>query len=73
MAEPFLSSIESDPLYAPLRGQASFMAAVAGERERRLRMREEFLRVACAAPAEAPWRPLPASCATVAAESGDEA
>jgi TolB-like protein len=73
MAEPFLSSIESDPLYAPLRGQASFMAAVAGERERRLRMREEFLRVACAAPADAPWRPLPASCATVAAESGDEA
>ena len=73
MAEPFLSSIESDPLYAPLRGQASFMAAVAGERERRLRMREEFLRVACALPADAPWRPLPASCATVAAASGDEA
>jgi len=73
MAEPYLSTIEADPLYEALRGDPSFTAAVVAERERRLRMREEFLRVACAQTGPDSWRPLPASCATVAAESGDAA
>ena len=73
MAEPYLSTIEADPLYEALRGDPSFTAAVAAERERRLRMREEFLRAACAQSGAGAWRPLPSSCATVAAESGDAA
>ncbi len=65
IAEPFLSSIESDPMFEPLRAMPAFAAAVASERERRAGLRERFLRDACAAPANAVWRPLPASCASV--------
>ena len=65
MAEPFLSSIESDPLYAAVVDHADFKRAVAGERSRRDAMRKSFLQESCKAPESAKWRPLPESCASV--------
>ncbi len=67
MDEPYLSSIEGDPLYAAVRDHAGFKAAVAGERARRAGLRDKFLRAACARPAESKWHPPAASCAGVAA------
>ena len=62
VGEPYLASIEGDPFWAAVRDDPAFKAAVANETARRARLRDEFLRRACAQPDTAVWRPLAASC-----------
>ncbi len=62
MVEPFLATVEDDPVYASLRDDAGFLGAIASEQARRAQLRERFLRAACARPAQAKWHPAAGHC-----------
>ena len=73
IAEPFLATIEDDPVYASLRADAGFRSVVEGEQARRAQLRERFLRAACARPPQAKWHPAAVHCAgpgSLAAKAG---
>ena len=73
IAEPFLATIEDDPVYASLRADAGFRSVVEGEQARRAQLRERFLRAACAPPPQAKWHPAAVHCAgpgSLAAKAG---
>ena len=42
MVEPFLATVEDDPVYASLRDDAGFLGAIASEQARRAQLRERF-------------------------------
>jgi hypothetical protein len=62
MVEPFLATVEDDPVYASLRDDAGFRGAIASEQERRAQLRTRFLSAACARPAQAKWHPAAGHC-----------